>query len=370
MVRLSTTPFSRNRSQSYSSTSTSASHSHHRPQTAVRTAPLCVGCALLLVVPLVVFNIVTTTRSFNRSQDTARMATEQLLVMEQEQPPWWQLQQQQQPPNGTSKEQPQHFMKSSSASSIYQGQSWIQKSSNSGSTSGSNVIVVAETVMAKCEIHQQHGQDYLVLEEQDTIQIVILDTQYRLWVFRHDADNNHQQQQRQGRLDEFPSPSLFAMTLPSSTVVYLPVTGYCANANEGPWYAAQRIVAQVLGIAPPTLIATATATLDEYGIKEGRVPESQTQILAAEEEENGQDWIYLGRHRTMANRGGGFVYSYLLRNVSGSPMDTMPTGSSTSLVALSNDQVQQALRDGQFADVRAIATISLALMMTQGQQQQ
>jgi hypothetical protein len=48
----------------------------------------------------------------------------------------------------------------------------------------------------------------------------------------------------------------------------------------------------------------------------------------------------------------------------------MPTGSSTSLVALSNDQVQQALRDGQFADVRAIATISLALMMMQGQQQQ
>ena len=344
----------------------SRSYHHHHPQNAnqkpLRTGPLLVGCVLLLAVPLSVFNIIsTTTKTFTRSDGSA--TTNDFPVTEHV----WENS------NGDQSEQEQQIRSSSLSaanpslfSSKYQGQSWIastigEKVENSASDAP---IIIAETSLAKCEVyrHQTDGQtqDHLIFEEQDIIHIVVMDTQDRIWVLHHENSGNSQQQ-RQNGYDV--SPYFAVPPVPAendnSNIIYSPVMGYSANSNEAPWYVAHRIVAQILGILTRTTTlhadsSASRAVLDENGIKDGNIPK-----LATTTNDDGDDWIFLGRHRTMANRGGGFVYSYLLRNVPGSPSDT---NSLSETIALSRDEIKYALRNNQFADVRGIASITLALL--------
>ena len=81
------------------------------------------------------------------------------------------------------------------------------------------------------------------------------------------------------------------------------------------------------------------------------------------------DWIFLGRYRTAANRGGGFLYSYLLKNAvplvqRGGTINYKGTGDGESqdILFLSAVEVMKALSEGRFQEVKWAATLALAML--------
>ncbi len=148
-------------------------------------------------------------------------------------------------------------------------------------------------------------------------------------------------------------------------MTHSPVGGY-VHVEESPWMAAQREVREELGMGSRVsyqhqqeqLRDEQTVAYDEYGVKVGTVPTSQQ-----------GDWIFLGRYRPMANRGGGFHYSYLLKHAvpvveKGGTVEFQPQGDAETqeLQTMTMEQVYQALEKGNdFQEIKWAATMSLAL---------
>ncbi|KAL3816920.1 hypothetical protein ACHAXA_009115 [Cyclostephanos tholiformis] len=85
------------------------------------------------------------------------------------------------------------------------------------------------------------------------------------------------------------------------------------------------------------------------------------------------DWVYLGRYRTAANRGGGFLYSYLLTNAvplvpGGGTINYNGNGDDEdqSIILLDEDDVIKALAGGKFQEVKWAATFALAMLHIRG----
>jgi 8-oxo-dGTP pyrophosphatase MutT (NUDIX family) len=151
-----------------------------------------------------------------------------------------------------------------------------------------------------------------------------------------------------------------------------PVGGYINN-KESPFEAARREVLEELGVGskqslerlgssndPTFPLSTDAIVLDEYGIADGNVSDDEPQ------------WIFLGRYRTAANRGGGFLYAYLLVDAvplvkDGGTANFVRTGDAEKqeLISLSMEQVEAALVRGEFKEVKWTAAISLALLHLQ-----
>jgi hypothetical protein len=197
--------------------------------------------------------------------------------------------------------------------------------------------IVAETAMAACEIHPT-GQ--LMLQVQDIVQIVVMDTQENLW------------------LVQVPSNDPKLLAVPTNAGVdykYEPASGYLEPYpnRKAPWQVAQRIVLQTFGLDPSpwSSIQKVPLVLDEFGLLQGA-------IHSAEEQ---NDWTFLGRHALSSERGGGFVYMYLVRNV------LVPSVSfqSPNLISWTMSQVQEALLQGKFPDARSVATMTMGLLKCQ-----
>jgi 8-oxo-dGTP pyrophosphatase MutT (NUDIX family) len=99
--------------------------------------------------------------------------------------------------------------------------------------------------------------------------------------------------------------------------------------------------------------------VDEFGLLDG----SNTSLM------DDDDWIFLGRYRTAANRGGGFLYSYLLKNAvplvqGGGRINYKGTGDGESqeILFLSGVEVMTALSEGRFQEVKWTATLALAML--------
>ena len=164
-------------------------------------------------------------------------------------------------------------------------------------------------------------------------------------------------------------------------VTLSPVGGFINN-GETPFDAARREVLEELGVGSthtlkvlkkrdvskpsmeakenPFGIPVGKIVLDEFGIAEGRVPVSE------------QQWVFLGRYRTAANRGGGFLYSYLLMDAipvieNGGTAEYLRTGDAEEqkLLSLTKDEVTTALANGEFQEVKWTATLSLSLLHMQ-----
>jgi 8-oxo-dGTP pyrophosphatase MutT (NUDIX family) len=144
-----------------------------------------------------------------------------------------------------------------------------------------------------------------------------------------------------------------------------PVGGFI-NDGETPFDAARREVFEELGVGSKQSmekdlgVSTSAIVLDEFGISDGKVPNEEPQ------------WIFLGRYRTAANRGGGFVYSYLIMDAvplvkGGGTADFLGTGDAEKqeLVVLSKEEVEAALVRGEFKEVKWTATMSLSLLYMQ-----
>lgn len=103
--------------------------------------------------------------------------------------------------------------------------------------------------------------------------------------------------------------------------------------------------------------------LDEHGLAVGTVPEDEK-----------SQWVFLGRYRVAANRGGGFVYIYLLLDAipvveSGGTQEYLRTGDAEeqTLISMRRDEVENALLDGRFQEVKWTACLSLSLLHMQKQ---
>ena len=101
---------------------------------------------------------------------------------------------------------------------------------------------------------------------------------------------------------------------------------------------------------------TALPILDSTGLPGGQV-------------ENDPDWVFLGRYRTAANRGGGFLYSYLLKNAvplvqGGGILAYVGSGDDEQqeILYLTEDEVLEAVSEGKFQEVKWAATFALSLL--------
>jgi hypothetical protein len=275
--------------------------SRHNNKPVVRKGPLCIGAVLLLVVPIAIVNILSTTLD-----SKSHLQRGDQLVEHQA----WKAEQNPSIRGGNDK---------------YTGPSYT-------ATRGT---IVAETASAACEIHP-NGQ--LMLQVQDIVQIVVVDTQENVWLVRVPSDD----------------PKLLAVpTSAGVDYMYEPASGYLEpQTRKAPWHVAQRIVLQTFGLDPIpwSSIQKGPLVLDEFGLLQGAIPSAEEQ----------SDWIFLGRHVHSSERGGGFVYMYLVRNAPAVSFQGSP-----NLIPMTPSQVQEALLEGKFPDARSVATMTMGLLKYQ-----
>lgn len=145
--------------------------------------------------------------------------------------------------------------------------------------------------------------------------------------------------------------------------------------TETPFDAARREVVEELGVGSrhtARLLKRETKG-KEFGIPVGeiKVDEYDLAIGNVPLEEQSQ-WSFLKRYRAAANRGGGFLYTYLLVDAipvveSGGTQQYVGRGDSEdqTLLSLSKDEVANALLEGRFQEAKWTACLSLALLYMQ-----
>jgi len=224
-----------------------------------------------------------------------------------------------------------------------------------------SVQTVAETKFARCDVHtvlSEDGKskinDWIFMEEMDAVNVIVMNAHEQKFVVF-----------KQGKY-----------AIPGET--YSPVGGFI-DKGEAPYESARREVMEELGMGSKrtldalnnavasnaatnvkdafTVIPKAQRSVDNFGLAEGKV------------DEDDKDWVFLGRYRTAANRGGGFIYTYLLKNAlpileGGGTVNFKITGDDESqeIHFLTLGQTKSLLMNGQFQEVKWAATIALALL--------
>eukprot|EP00546_Thalassionema_frauenfeldii_P017665 CAMPEP_0178898978 /NCGR_PEP_ID=MMETSP0786-20121207/2638_1 /TAXON_ID=186022 /ORGANISM="Thalassionema frauenfeldii, Strain CCMP 1798" /LENGTH=301 /DNA_ID=CAMNT_0020569771 /DNA_START=87 /DNA_END=992 /DNA_ORIENTATION=- len=238
-------------------------------------------------------------------------------------------------------------------SSAYTGNLWKTDSTLSKKLLG-------ETPFARCDMHRvKVGEnkivdDWIFMEERDAINVAVFMENGTLLAF---------QQQK--------------YAIPGETLS--PVGGFINN-GESPFDAARREVWEELGVgssrtkeilshggklehsieakASPFGTSETLVKLDEHGLMVGDVSDDES-----------GSWVFLGKYRTMANRGGGFIYTYLLREAiplveGGGASEYVSRGDAEdqTLLHLSREEVTEALLAGRFQEVKWAATLALGLL--------
>ncbi|KAL9186725.1 hypothetical protein ACHAXT_005963 [Thalassiosira profunda] len=232
------------------------------------------------------------------------------------------------------------------------------------------VETLGETKFARCDVHTVMSEDgsstindWLFLEEVDAVNIVVHTLEDRFIVFK----------QRK-------------YAIPGETLS--PVGGFI-DAGESPLTSAKREVLEELGLGSRRMLRTvregtpgktmqlkdivdvvkgksSPPAYDKFGLLDGQSRQQPTLDID-------NDWVFLGRYRTAANRGGGFLYSYLLKNA----VPLLPGGGTTNYAGtgdneaqeigyLSKEEVMEALSTGRFGEVKWAATFALSLLHIDG----
>ena len=171
-----------------------------------------------------------------------------------------------------------------------------------------------------------------------------------------------------------------------------PVGGFI-EIGESPYDAARREVREELGVGSRRDVAAAAEVEareearaekeEDYGsTKEGGLAEEGEDYEDHNNHDDDNDppdggvtdedpdWTYLGVYRTAANRGGGFLHSYLLRNAmpigtgEGGTESYLGTGDDErqDLVRMTREEISDAVMGGEFKEIKWAATVALAMM--------
>ena len=301
------------------------------------------------------------------------------------------------------------------SSAIYKGTPWW----NTERTL--SVQTIGETKFARCDLHtvrvgdhnkdnnnkntMQVIDDWLFLEEMNAVNVAVM-------MSGDDGRNGEgiekqqqQEQQHDRRRMVFPVFEQHKYAIPGTTLS--PVGGFI-DENESPWDCAKREVFEELGVgsktthqqlqalllqntanqaAHPTTANNAavhtTDTIDRIRTAYTLLPQSKRRVdeynLAigdvintdpAADHEDDPDWIYLGRYRSAANRGAGFIYTYLLKNAvpllpnGGTAAYTLSTGDDEEqrIKVFTHDELQTAVFQGRFQEVKWTTTYALSLL--------
>ena len=217
-------------------------------------------------------------------------------------------------------------------------------------------ITLGQTPFARCDVHSVRSEDgksvindWIFMEERDAVNVAVQTADSKFAVFR----------QRK-------------YAIPGTTLS--PVGGFIDD-GETPFEAARREVLEELGLG-----STSTRQRLENGeeLMGKRRPEGTVMLdengLAVGAVEAGEeaDWVFLGSYRTMANRGGGFIYTYLLKNAV-----PLKDGAGTNnfrgegddeaqkILYLGEYEISTAVAEGAFKEVKWAATMSLSLLHLQ-----
>lgn len=290
----------------------------------IRNGPICIGFILLVAVPLLITSVAKTS-----------LDEEELRIKLRD----------------TTGGRPRV------ATGAYTGTLW-----KTNETVGKKLL--GETPYARCDVHSVMApdgksivNDWIFMEERNAVNVAVVTKEGKFLVFQQ-----------------------YKYAIPG--VTYSPVGGFINN-GESPFDAARREVQEELGVgskqtlsflkaggklslsketkANPFGTAGNSVERDEFGLAQGDVPKQER-----------ENWVYLGRYRTMANRGGGFLYSYLLMNAvplvpDGGTPKYLSTGDAESqkLLLLSKKEIAKAVARGDFKEIKWAATMSLSLLHMQ-----
>jgi len=227
--------------------------------------------------------------------------------------------------------------------------------------------IVAETEFARCEYHTVKPEgggalikDWLFLEERPAVNAVIVDEQGNFLVYQQEK-----------------------YAIPGET---LSIVGGFVEDNESPYMAAIREVMEEMGMGSrghrdheqnlqEVNQHQDVAPEEEGSEQEHRKLSSFSHDVTEWDAEIGRisnddpDWVYLGKYRTAANRGGGFTYSYLLKNAvpilpNGGTNEFQPEGDDEKLdlLYLNENDIMDALSRSAFKEVKWTATLALAML--------
>ena len=224
--------------------------------------------------------------------------------------------------------------------------------------------IMAETKFARCEYHSVSEvndptkiiHDWLFMEERDAINVAVINDKHELVVFEQEK-----------------------YALPGTT---LSIVGGFIEDGETPYDSAKREVMEELGLgsqyqqqrqqreqrqlqssffSSSSSITSNLGLISTWDAEVGRI------------HDNDPDWIYLGKYRTSSNRGGGYLYSYLLKNAipikpKGGTEEYKSSGDGEpqKILFLNQEEVLVALSKSQFKEIKWTATITLALLHLQG----
>ncbi|KAL7505692.1 hypothetical protein ACHAXN_003132 [Cyclotella atomus] len=256
---------------------------------------------------------------------------------------------------------------------LYNGTGWMNPRTIAVNTIG-------ETKFARCDLHTVRSEDgnsvvndWLFLEEVNAVNIVIQTAEGKFIVFEQEK-----------------------YAIPGKTLS--PVGGFI-DENESPLTSARREVLEELGLGSKATLEKAMQMSSSSVSIDAKIQGSPVeqmkrliQLTALPDEvesfptadpnqfislstgniplgENDPDWIFLGRYRTAANRGGGFLYSYLLKNAipivpNGGTAQYVSEGDdeSQSLAFLNVEQLMEMVSGGRFQEVKWAATFALSLL--------
>ncbi len=235
---------------------------------------------------------------------------------------------------------------------VYMGMPWKSSRTVSKTTLG-------ETEFARCEVHSVRKEDgsgviddWIFIEEMDAVNVAVITADLKFAMFEQ---------------------SKYA--IPGTTLS--PVGGF-VDGGEAPWESARREVMEELGLgSPKTLQAMREAGYESLDERTGKnifnmIPkmprtEDKYGLAVGDTDANDTNWVFLGRYRTAANRGGGFVYTYLLKNAypilpnGGTPgFRSSGDDEAQALRLLSIDEVAQRIDD--FQEIKWAATMSMSML--------
>lgn len=248
-----------------------------------------------------------------------------------------------------------------SSNGSYEGTPWTNSRGRTISVS-----TAAETKFARCDVHTVSSEDkkstindWIFMEEMNAVNVIVMTSDKKFVVFKQEK-----------------------YAIPGDTLT--PVGGFI-DKGESPWESARREVMEELGLGSRVTLqalkdirephseadyadnkAAFSAITKHRRIEDGfGVPVGDTSLDEV-------DWIFLGRYRTAANRGGGFIYTYLLKDAvpilegGGTPGFKGSGDDETQEIHfLTMEQMKTHTMEGHFQEVKWTATIALALLHLQ-----